>query len=146
MGSNISSTLWIEGGATPEADRPSVEYRVATPSYFQAMGIALRSGRRIDARDEALSAAPVALINETLARRYWPGVCRCGIDFFRRAPARVLVSDPVAKLPDFLRLAHSLRVDEALENVEAIIGSPALDALCDMVSQPQPEQPWRRAG
>jgi putative ABC transport system permease protein len=73
MGSNISSTLWIEGSATPEADRPGVEYRVATPGYFQAMGIALRSGRRFDARDDALSAAPVALINQSLARRFWPG-------------------------------------------------------------------------
>ncbi len=73
MGSNISSTLWIEGSATPEAERPSVEFRVATPSYFQAMGIALRSGRRFDARDAPRSAAPVALINQALARRYWPG-------------------------------------------------------------------------
>jgi putative ABC transport system permease protein len=40
--------------------------------YFQAVGIPLRRGRLFDSRDRRGS-EPVLLINETLARRYFPG-------------------------------------------------------------------------
>lgn len=40
--------------------------------YFQSMGIPLVRGRFFNPRDDANS-APVVIVNETLARRYWPG-------------------------------------------------------------------------
>lgn len=40
--------------------------------YFQAVGIPLRRGRLFDSRDRK-GTEPVLLINETLARRYFPG-------------------------------------------------------------------------
>jgi putative ABC transport system permease protein len=42
------------------------------PGYFRAVGAALRRGRDVDARDAA-GAPAVAVVNETLARRFWPG-------------------------------------------------------------------------
>ncbi len=72
MGSNLGSWLLVEGRAAPPGERPEVEYRVATPSYFATMGIALRAGRLFDARDASLR-APVALINQRAARTFWPG-------------------------------------------------------------------------
>jgi putative ABC transport system permease protein len=45
---------------------------VATPGYFQAMGIALRRGRLLDEHDTA-GAPPVVLISESLAKRQFPG-------------------------------------------------------------------------
>ena len=39
--------------------------------YFQTMGIPLRSGRYFNERDLE-GAAPVLMINEAMARRYWP--------------------------------------------------------------------------
>jgi macrolide transport system ATP-binding/permease protein len=42
-----------------------------TGDYFEAMGIPLRQGRFFNDRDDR-SALPVAIVNETLARRYWP--------------------------------------------------------------------------
>ena len=42
------------------------------PGYFNAMGIPLVDGRDFNGRDAAGS-RPVAIINETLARRYWTG-------------------------------------------------------------------------
>jgi cell division protein FtsX len=48
MGSNLGSTLVVEGKSIPGQQGPDVEYRVATPSYFPTMGIALKRGRAFD--------------------------------------------------------------------------------------------------
>jgi putative ABC transport system permease protein len=42
------------------------------PRYFQTMRIPVRQGREFNQNDTELS-APVAVINESMARRYWPG-------------------------------------------------------------------------
>ena len=47
------------------------EYRLATPGYFQAMGIPLVRGRGFEARDTAQS-PHVAVITESLAKSRWP--------------------------------------------------------------------------
>lgn len=47
------------------------EFRVATPGYFDAIGIRLLRGRTFD-RTDASGTQPVALISETLARRHFP--------------------------------------------------------------------------
>lgn len=44
----------------------------AGPGYFRTMGIALRSGRDFTDHDD-LESAPVLIVNETLARRFFPG-------------------------------------------------------------------------
>jgi putative ABC transport system permease protein len=49
-----------------------VEVRVVTPTYFQAMGIPLLKGRLLNERD--VKETRVLLINETMAKRYFPGV------------------------------------------------------------------------
>jgi putative ABC transport system permease protein len=51
-------------------ERPMTEFRSASPGYFQTMGIDLVAGRTFTPDDRA-DAPPVALINETLARRYF---------------------------------------------------------------------------
>jgi len=43
-----------------------------TPGHFRTLGIPLVVGRDFDARDRAQAAA-VVIVNETLARRFWPG-------------------------------------------------------------------------
>jgi putative ABC transport system permease protein len=47
------------------------EFRVVSPSYFRTMGIRLLRGRFLEDSDRE-RARPVAVINETLARAYWP--------------------------------------------------------------------------
>ncbi len=62
----------IEGAAARAAeDAPLAWYRVATPGYFQAMRIPLLRGRAFTERDRR-GAPGVVVVNETLARRYWP--------------------------------------------------------------------------
>jgi len=45
--------------------------RVVSPGYFEAMRIPLRRGRLIQESDSR-DAPPVVLINETMARKFWP--------------------------------------------------------------------------
>jgi putative ABC transport system permease protein len=65
--------LTIDGRPSPAsfADVPLVRYRLVTLEYFRAMGAILRSGRPFTAED-ATGAPLVAIVNETLARRFWP--------------------------------------------------------------------------
>ena len=47
-------------------------HRQVSANYLKAMNIPLRQGRYFDNRENAQS-MPVAIINETMARQYWPG-------------------------------------------------------------------------
>lgn len=47
--------------------------RLVSPEYFRTMGVGLARGRFFTVRDRTNS-APVVIINQTLARRYFPGL------------------------------------------------------------------------
>jgi predicted permease len=51
--------------------------RSVTPGYFQAMGMRLKAGRLFTADDTA-TAPPVVIVNETMAKRYWPDASAVG--------------------------------------------------------------------
>jgi putative ABC transport system permease protein len=71
-GSNSSDAFLIEGLPEPAAGQENIgRYRVCTPDYFQTMGISLMKGRAFNDQDKA-GALPVVIVNETLARKYWP--------------------------------------------------------------------------
>ncbi len=62
----------IEGGPIPPVNsEPSADIRVADEHYLQTMGIPLIAGRDFTADDRARSAR-VMMINETMARQFWP--------------------------------------------------------------------------
>ena len=48
-----------------------IKYTAVGLNYFHTMGIALARGRDFDSRDQA-DAAKVMIVNQTMARRYWP--------------------------------------------------------------------------
>jgi putative ABC transport system permease protein len=54
------------------ANRRPAFFKIVSPSYFDALGIKLLAGRVLRDNDTA-GAPPVALINETLAKREFPG-------------------------------------------------------------------------
>jgi putative ABC transport system permease protein len=60
-----------DGRSYPAGQEPLAEFRVVTPGYFRALDIPLLRGRALVPQD-AEGAAPVALVNQTLARRFWP--------------------------------------------------------------------------
>ena len=51
--------------------QPSAEFHAVGPGYFRAMGIPLRSGRTI-AKPDGDGSTPVVVINDAIARTYWP--------------------------------------------------------------------------
>lgn len=70
-GSNQGVGLIIEGAPPPRPGEIPVLYtRSVDRRYFQAMQIPLKRGRLFTEQDAGTP--PVAIINETMAKRYWP--------------------------------------------------------------------------
>ena len=68
-----SSPILIEGRAIESrASAPRALNNRITPGYFSAMGTRLVNGREFREQDDEKSAR-VAIVNETMARRFWPG-------------------------------------------------------------------------
>jgi predicted permease len=66
-------------GQEPRSDSNAIHRQVSI-DYLQAMGIGLREGRYFDQTDRQGS-SPVAIVNETLARAYWPNESALGKRF-----------------------------------------------------------------
>ena len=72
-GDNKTTTFSIEGRPAPApADRLSANVRTVDSEYLSAMSVPLIKGRGLTERDTK-DAPPVMLVNETLARRFFPG-------------------------------------------------------------------------
>jgi len=69
---NVTTYLAIEGREVPAGDRPEIDFRRASTGYFQTMGIPLLSGRLVTEQDVTNNSRFV-LINEAMAKRFWPG-------------------------------------------------------------------------
>ena len=72
-GSNSSDAYLVEGEPEPAPGQDhDGRYRVATPDYFSTMQISIVRGRAFTEQDQA-GAPRVVVVNETLARKHWPG-------------------------------------------------------------------------
>ncbi len=69
---DISSRLVIHGRPSAPDEAPTVFLAAASPDYFRTAGIPLRRGRPF-AETDTMTARGVAIVNETAARRFWPG-------------------------------------------------------------------------
>jgi putative ABC transport system permease protein len=70
---NAGNTSWYQiEGVTLDSDDPADTLRrVGTSDYLKTLGVTLVEGRLLDRRDD--TGAPLAVvINDTMARRYWP--------------------------------------------------------------------------
>jgi putative ABC transport system permease protein len=67
-----SSSFEIVGRESPDNEQgPEALRRTVLPNYHETLGIPLREGRYLQATDRTFQ-APVAVISESLARRFWP--------------------------------------------------------------------------
>jgi predicted permease len=70
---NLSDVIYLDGQPEPRpGEIPSANLYIVTPGYLQAMHTRLIAGRDLDLRDKT-DALPVALVNETFARRLLGG-------------------------------------------------------------------------
>jgi len=76
-GNNFDVNFRPEGMVVDRARRPLAQLVSISPDYFATMGIQLLQGRIFSERDTD-SGPRVVVINETMARRYWPGVNAVG--------------------------------------------------------------------
>jgi putative ABC transport system permease protein len=100
---NAWATFYRDDLPIPAAGKlPNGMQTAVTPGYFQAMGIPLLKGRLFDASDGQMralkrdfpsilsylrSADIVAVINDTMARRYWPDEDPIGKAFYFGPPS-----------------------------------------------------------
>jgi len=93
------STFSIPGQPpVPAAERPSAPLHVVSSDYFAVIGVPLRAGRWFTEHDGA-DAPGVVIINETMARRFWPS------------------DNPIGR-----RIAHDLSIVPRQQTVRTIVG------------------------
>lgn len=71
-GHSFSRTALAEGGDVSVDDAPAIAGNVVGADYFATMGIPLLRGRDFEAGDRR-TAPSVVVVNEALARAFWPG-------------------------------------------------------------------------
>jgi predicted permease len=76
-GNGEMSGVTIPGRATAASEAPTVQRHQVSTDYFKAMGIPLKAGRTFEMTDRT-DAPLVFVVNEELARRFWPGESAVG--------------------------------------------------------------------
>lgn len=99
------------------AFRRSAFFKIVSPSYFDALGMKLLSGRLLNDRDTT-SAPPVVVINETLARREFPNEAPVG--------RRLLVREILPGAPELGR--------EVAREIVGVIAGERITGLGDEIS------------
>jgi putative ABC transport system permease protein len=95
-GSRFVLVISIEGRpAPPPNDVPTPDVASASPGYFQTAGIPMLAGRDFTFQDTETS-QPVVIINQTMARRLWPGESPLG--------KRITFDDVTAPEPEWLTI------------------------------------------
>ena len=73
----------------PNTTPPGEAYRVVSPDYFATMGIPLLRGRQLT-NDDRRDRNPSVVVNDALARKYWPGADPIGKEIYLGAPDNFL--------------------------------------------------------
>jgi macrolide transport system ATP-binding/permease protein len=100
---NQSSTAVPGHQQAPEEVGPAIDSAIVSPSFFDTLEIPVLEGRGFLEQD-TLDSPRVAVVNETMARRYWPGESAVGRHFFERTLSSGLPVEIVGVVAD-----HRLR-------------------------------------
>lgn len=82
-------------GRTPPSERdiPNANWLPVGADYFKVLGMPMRRGREF-ADTDTLSSPPVALVNETMAKRFWPNENPVGqvlnVQFYNDQPRQIV--------------------------------------------------------
>jgi predicted permease len=72
-----SAPVAVDGSPSPPDEQPRAEFDEVGPEFLATMGIPLVAGREFTPADDE-SAPPVAVVNETMAARFWRGASPVG--------------------------------------------------------------------
>ena len=94
VGGEWGKLLTIEGQPAPTSldQVPVADFALVSNDYFRTFGITLRDGRAFNSNDKGNS-QPVAIINETLAKRFFANQNPIGQTIFMGAPENLLPPD-----------------------------------------------------
>jgi predicted permease len=104
LGRNRSWGVPAKGRTYPKGQFPDAFVRVVSGGYIAAMGIPLREGRDFDDRDGP-DTDRVALVNETMARRMFPGESALGKEIRTCSPGYAAYARIVGVVGDVRHLA-----------------------------------------
>src|SRR5262249_23203680 len=85
-GPNGTFVQLADAPAVERSQRPVVDLRVVSPAYFHVLSLRLRHGRALSELDRE-RAPLVTVINETMARRFFPGDNPIGRQLLMDQPA-----------------------------------------------------------
>jgi putative ABC transport system permease protein len=95
--------LSVEGHSADSMDKvPLVRFALVSPDYFGTLGIALRHGRPFTTDDKSNSQS-VAVINETLARRFFPNESPLGKTIWMGPPENLMAPEALKIVGRFPR-------------------------------------------
>ena len=66
-----SSNIVIDGRAVARGEEPGIEYIGVSPHMLKTLGLTVLRGRELT-DTEAMTKAPVAVINQAMAKKFWP--------------------------------------------------------------------------
>jgi putative ABC transport system permease protein len=117
----LNFSYGVEGRPARPGEEPQADYLSVSPNYFEVMRIPVLRGRAFTERD-AEGAPAVALINETMARRVFPG------------------EDPLGKrvVIDYMERRVPLEVVGVVADTKQTVGQPAGIQIYDCYLQ----RPW----
>ena len=96
--------LSIEGQPAPPSlgDVPVANFGLVSSDYFRSLGITVRQGRAFNAGDKSGS-QPVAIINETVAKRFFPNQNPVGRTLWMGPPEHLLPAEAQTPENRFIR-------------------------------------------
>jgi putative ABC transport system permease protein len=101
-----ATSFTVEGRPAPAAgDKPVTDVRVADENYFRVMNIPVVAGRAFN-EHEAVEDRKVAVVNETMVRKYFPG------------------EDPIGK-----RITVAMGAEPAMTEIVGVVGDARYDKL-----------------
>ena len=117
--------LHTDSPNAPTGDQALVFLNFISPSYFETMRTPMISGRGFNDRDTSNS-IPVAIVNQTLARRFFPGVDPIGRTFY-------LESDPGRPAPviEIVGVVKDAKYESMREDMPATAFFPILQMRGD---------------
>src|SRR5438132_10320436 len=116
----------IEGRLPGPANRSNAFYNAVSPDYFQTMEIPVLKGRPFDARDDR-KAQNAIIINETLARRYFPGEDPVG--------RRMTLNDKNPQEEDWATIVGIVK--DTKPRAQDLTSSPVTEMYMPFAQQPQ---------